>query len=124
MKEIRELFLNQYDKNVKPFQSYIIKGTLGRADFIPINLTFIYTFAYSCLLDSRANYVLFALIIFRFFSYQMGLKYFIIILLSIFIPLKIVYVIPILVYAHNNYKLAIKELVIDLFLLSVIPYIL
>ncbi len=124
MKEIKEMFLNQYDKNVKPFQSYIIKGTLGRADFIPINLTFIYTFAYSCLLDSRANYVLFALIIFRFFSYQMGLKYFTLILLSIFIPLKIVYVIPILVYAHNNYKLAIKELVIDLFLLSVIPYIL
>ena len=124
MKEIKEMFLNQYDRNVKPFQSYIIKGTLGRADFIPINLTFIYTFAYSCLLDSRANYVLFALIIFRFFSYQMGLKYFTLILLSIFIPLKIVYVIPILVYAHNNYKLAIKELVIDLFLLSVIPYIL
>lgn len=124
MKEIKEMFLNQYDKNVKPFQSYIIKGTLGRADFIPINLTFIYTFTYLCLLDSRVNYVLFVLTIFRFFLYQMELKDFILIVLSVFIPLKIIYIIPILVYAHNNYKLAIKELIIDFFLLSVIPYIL
>lgn len=138
MKEIRDIFLTNYRDNCKPFEHYIVKGTLWEGCHVPCSITPLYSFSYLVSLACPNQWIwiliISALVVtfHRYYMYNMKRFSLLAMILTFicmyYITIKpiswtIIYIFPILYWGRNNIKYAAIEIMQDLFFLLVIPYI-
>lgn len=115
--------LSNYNNKVEPFQDYVVEGTLFHATYIPFTLSWIYSLFTFQVMDSNLFGVvlLTLLILYRFITYKIKLKYYLIILLGAYVPLIFIYWFPLLYYLRNGKSKIIIEIIIDFMFIMAIP---